>query len=109
MKYKASTVQAFLQRIVESLDAQIQHIETASPQTFYGNVFSEIPEATYWVVTGKGRVRHIADKISASLASTGTPSYFVDAANEAHGLPLLSPSSRVLLLWRRYQPVADLT
>ena len=108
MKYEASAVQAFLQRIVESLDAQIQHIEAASPRTFYGNVFSEIPEAGYWVATGKGRVRHIADKISASLASTGTPSYFVDAANEAHGLPLLSPSSRVLLLWRRHQPVADL-
>ena len=37
------------------------------------------------IVTGMGKSGHIARKISASLASTGTPSFFVHPAEASHG------------------------
>ena len=37
------------------------------------------------VVAGVGKSGHIGRKISATLASTGTPSYFVHAAEASHG------------------------
>jgi len=37
------------------------------------------------VVSGIGKSGHIARKIAATLASTGTPAYFVHAAEAAHG------------------------
>src|SRR5690348_11344114 len=37
------------------------------------------------VVTGMGKSGHIAHKIAASLASTGTPAYFMHPAEGFHG------------------------
>jgi arabinose-5-phosphate isomerase len=37
------------------------------------------------VVTGMGKSGHIAGKIAATLASTGTPAFFVHAAEASHG------------------------
>lgn len=37
------------------------------------------------VVSGVGKSGHVARKIAATLASTGTPAYFVHAAEAAHG------------------------
>src|SRR3954467_5193299 len=37
------------------------------------------------IVTGMGKSGHIAGKIAATLASTGTPSFFLHAAEASHG------------------------
>ena len=37
------------------------------------------------IVTGIGKSAHIGNKISATLASTGTPSYFIHATEASHG------------------------
>jgi D-arabinose 5-phosphate isomerase GutQ len=37
------------------------------------------------IVTGMGKSGHIAGKIAATLASTGTPSFFMHAAEASHG------------------------
>jgi arabinose-5-phosphate isomerase len=37
------------------------------------------------IVTGMGKSGHIARKIAATLASTGTPAFFVHAADASHG------------------------
>ena len=37
------------------------------------------------IVTGVGKSGHIGRKMAATLASTGTPAYFVHAAEAAHG------------------------
>ena len=39
------------------------------------------------VVTGMGKSGHIARKISATLASIGTPSHYVHPAEASHGCP----------------------
>ncbi|MFP3758555.1 SIS domain-containing protein, partial [Cupriavidus sp. SIMBA_020] len=37
------------------------------------------------VVSGIGKTGHVARKIAATLASTGTPAFFVHAAEAVHG------------------------
>ncbi len=51
------------------------------------------------IVTGIGKSGHIARKLAATLASTGTPAYFVHAAEAAHGdLGMITPEDIVIAL-----------
>lgn len=51
------------------------------------------------IVTGMGKSGHIGDKIAATLASTGTPSFFVHPAEASHGdLGMITPDDVVLAL-----------
>ena len=51
------------------------------------------------VVLGMGKSGHIAGKIAATLASTGTPAFFVHAAEASHGdLGMITSEDVVLLL-----------
>jgi arabinose-5-phosphate isomerase len=51
------------------------------------------------VVLGVGKSGHIGSKIAATLASTGTPAFFVHPAEASHGdLGMITPSDVVLVL-----------
>jgi arabinose-5-phosphate isomerase len=51
------------------------------------------------IVTGMGKSGHIARKIAATLASTGTPAQFVHPAEASHGdLGMITPADAVLAL-----------
>lgn len=51
------------------------------------------------VVTGMGKSGHIGRKIAATLASTGTPSFFMHPAEAAHGdLGMITAQDAVLAL-----------
>ncbi len=51
------------------------------------------------VVTGMGKSGHIGTKIAATLASTGTPSFFVHPGEASHGdLGMITPKDVVLAL-----------
>jgi arabinose-5-phosphate isomerase len=51
------------------------------------------------VVTGMGKSGHIANKIAASLASTGTPAFFVHPGEASHGdLGMITPQDIVIAL-----------
>ncbi|MCE8014614.1 KpsF/GutQ family sugar-phosphate isomerase [Halomonas sp. MCCC 1A17488] len=51
------------------------------------------------VVTGMGKSGHVAGKIAATLASTGTPSFFVHPGEASHGdLGMITPGDVVLAL-----------
>jgi arabinose-5-phosphate isomerase len=51
------------------------------------------------VVTGMGKSGHIAGKIAATLASTGTPSFFVHPGEASHGdLGMITPNDLVLAI-----------
>ncbi len=51
------------------------------------------------IVTGIGKSGHVARKLAATLASTGTPAYFVHAAEAAHGdLGMITPEDVVIAL-----------
>jgi arabinose-5-phosphate isomerase len=51
------------------------------------------------IVTGIGKSGHIARKIAATFASTGTPAYFVHPAEASHGdLGMIAPDDVILAL-----------
>ncbi|MDR2173005.1 MAG: KpsF/GutQ family sugar-phosphate isomerase [Burkholderiales bacterium] len=51
------------------------------------------------IVTGMGKSGHIARKIAATLASTGTPAFFVHPSEASHGdLGMITPQDVVLAL-----------
>lgn len=51
------------------------------------------------VVTGMGKSGHVARKIAATLASTGTPAFFVHPGEASHGdLGMITPNDVVLAL-----------
>jgi len=58
------------------------------------------------IVTGLGKSGHIARKVAATLASTGTPAFFVHAAEASHGdLGMITPDDVIVALsWSGEQP-----
>lgn len=51
------------------------------------------------IVSGMGKSGHIGKKIAATLASTGTPSFFIHPAEAFHGdLGMIKPSDVILLI-----------
>ena len=51
------------------------------------------------IVTGMGKSGHIGHKIAATLASTGTPAFFVHPAEASHGdLGMIKPQDVILAL-----------
>lgn len=68
-----------------------QHFETACEQIL--NCEGRI------IVTGMGKSGHIANKIAATLASTGTPAFFVHPGEASHGdLGMITPKDLVLAI-----------
>src|ERR1700686_336484 len=58
------------------------------------------------IVTGLGKSGHVARKIAATLASTGTPAFFVHTAAASHGdLGMITPDDVIIALsWSGEQP-----
>ena len=58
------------------------------------------------IVTGLGKSGHVARKIAATLASTGTPAFFVHAAEASHGdLGMITADDVIIALsWSGEQP-----
>ena len=58
------------------------------------------------IVTGLGKSGHVARKFAATLASTGTPAFFVHAAEASHGdLGMITPDDVIVALsWSGEQP-----
>lgn len=61
------------------------------------------------VVTGLGKSGHIAGKLAATLASTGTPSFFVHATESLHGDSGMVTSDDVLIAISASGETADVT
>ena len=57
------------------------------------------------IVTGLGKSGHVGCKIAATLASTGTPSFFMHAAEASHGdIGLITREDAVLALSNSGEP-----
>ena len=71
-----------------TLSKELVSIKTLS-STFNNNFFRAVETINNLkgrvIVTGIGKSAHIGNKISATLASTGTPSYFIHATEASHG------------------------
>lgn len=94
--------QAIIQRAAECLESEAQAIKTLIPRL--GEAFVCAVELIREckgkvVVTGVGKSGHIGSKIAATLASTGTPAFFLNPLDAYHGdLGMLGSEDLVLAI-----------
>ncbi len=81
---EAAAINSQLEQLDENFEIACQHVLNCE-----GRV----------IVTGMGKSGHIANKIAATLASTGTPAFFVHPGEASHGdLGMITPKDLVLAI-----------
>lgn len=101
-----SDKQAALERMLRTIDTEQaglaalrQALHSGLADAFLQSVLAIEQSGGSVVVTGMGKSGHIARKIAATLASTGTHSHFVHPAEASHGdLGMIAPQDVVLAL-----------
>ncbi len=96
--YAASAVRA-IEAEMEGLRALARAMETSLEAPFRAAVEAIVAAPGRVVVTGMGKSGHVARKIAATLASTGTPAFFLHPAEASHGdLGMVAEGDAVLAL-----------
>src|SRR6201747_2233397 len=104
---------AAVQSALRTLDAEGSGIAalTAALQSDLGPAFAAAADLIRnakgrLIITGLGKSGHIGRKIAATFASTGTPAFFVHAAEASHGdLGMITPDDVIIALsWSGEQP-----
>src|SRR3954468_8851764 len=104
---------AAVQSALRTLDAGVSGVSAiaAAIQGPLGPAFADAVDLILQargrvIVTGLGKSGHVARKIAATLASTGTPAFFVHAAEASHGdLGMITPDDVIVALsWSGEQP-----
>jgi arabinose-5-phosphate isomerase len=104
---------AAVQSALRTLDAEGSGITalTAALQSDLGPAFAAATDLVRsakgrLIITGLGKSGHIGRKIAATFASTGTPAFFVHAAEASHGdLGMITADDVILALsWSGEQP-----
>ena len=93
------TIQTTMEHVLRTEAAGILALASRWDESFAEAVRMMNDAAGRIVVTGMGKSGHIARKISATLASTGTPSFFLHPAEAIHGdLGMVTEDDVVLAL-----------
>lgn len=82
---KDNSVIRSAKRVLKTEADAILQMVNELPTDFAGAVELILNAKGRVIISGVGKSGHIGRKISATLASTGTPSYFVHAAEASHG------------------------
>ena len=86
-------------RVVEKEMDGIGRMVAAIGEDFVATVHSVLACAGRVIVVGVGKSGHVGKKIAASMASTGTPAFFVHGDEALHGdLGMISAADVVILL-----------
>lgn len=81
----AQTFDATASRVLTTEADALRHMAGDLPADFAAACNAILSSAGRVVICGIGKSGHIGRKIAATLASTGTPAYFVHAAETSHG------------------------
>lgn len=85
--------------VLEQESNALSTLASAIPSDFSAVVDLILGSKGRVVVSGMGKSGHIGNKISATLASTGTPSFFVHPAEASHGdLGMVTPADVCILI-----------
>lgn len=77
----------------------ITHLSHHLPADFAPTIHKILASKGRVIVSGIGKSGHIGRKIAATLASTGTPSYFIHSAEASHGdMGMMTPEDICLLI-----------
>lgn len=93
-----STFDEAAQAVLRTEEQALARLSAELPEDFSQTVELILNTKGRIIVSGIGKSGHIARKISATLASTGTPSHFVHAAEASHGDMGMITSDDVLIL-----------
>ena len=92
-------VLSLAQAVIETEANAVHHLATGIGDAFYQACEYMLQCKGRIVVTGMGKSGHIGGKIAATLASTGTPAFFVHPGEASHGdLGMITPQDVVLAL-----------
>lgn len=73
--------------------------QTYDEESYRRAIMMALQTTGHLIVIGMGKSGHVARKISATLASTGTPSFFLHPAEASHGdLGMVTPGDTLLLI-----------
>jgi arabinose-5-phosphate isomerase len=96
---KTADIEATARRVLRIEAAAVQAMSEALPADFAAAVALVLQAKGRVILSGIGKSGHIARKISSTLASTGTPSFFVHPAEASHGdLGMVSPGDVCILI-----------
>ncbi len=84
-QHSASDTLAVARQVLEIEARALHHVSTRLDAGFAAAVEKILACTGRVVVSGLGKTGHIARKIASTLASTGTPAFFVHAAEASHG------------------------
>ena len=85
--------------VIETEAEAVRHLKTRIDDAFYQACEYMLDCQGRIVVTGMGKSGHIGGKIAATLASTGTPAFFVHPGEASHGdLGMITEQDVVLAL-----------
>ena len=90
---------ATAKRVITCETQALMQLEAALDDRFDAAVTLLLNATGRIIVCGMGKSGHVARKIAATLASTGTPAHFVHPAEASHGdLGMLAPGDVILVL-----------
>lgn len=85
--------------VVDHASGSLKAMSANLPQDFVSVIEKIISLEGRVILAGIGKSGYVARKIAASLASTGTPSFFVHPAEASHGdLGMITKSDMVIML-----------
>ena len=95
----ADAVGAAARRVLRTEGEALLTLSDALPADFVAVVAAILAIPGRVILSGIGKSGHVARKIAATLASTGTPAFFVHPAEASHGdLGMVTPSDICILL-----------
>lgn len=87
------------QRVLRTEAAALAHLAESLPADFAATVALLLQVRGRVIVSGMGKSGHVATKIAATLASTGTPAQAVHPGEASHGdLGMITPDDAVILI-----------
>ena len=87
------------QRVIDSAVEGLHALSACLDDKFYSLIEEIIKHKGRIIVSGMGKSGHIARKIAATFASTGTSAFFIHPGEASHGdLGMIQPDDMVLLL-----------
>lgn len=99
MRLKEEQIIDIARRTIHSQADAVAKLEHQIGETFATAVRMIIEAKGHTILSGMGKSGHIGSKIAATLASTGTPAFFIHPAEAFHGdLGMITPDDVVVLI-----------
>jgi len=99
MNLSEQEIIALARRTIHSQAEAVSQLESQIDASFARAVELIVNAAGHTIISGMGKSGHIGQKIAATLASTGTPSFFVHPAEAFHGdLGMITPDDVIVLI-----------